>query len=72
MIIDDGGHYNEEQIVAFEALFDALQPHGVHFVEDTHTSYQGGRSEGTFIAFAKQLVDSANAFGARLSCAFGV
>jgi len=63
IIIDDGGHTMIQQIVSFEALYLQLVEGGLYLVEDTHTSYwfefRGGfRKRGTFVEYAKNLVDS--------------
>jgi cephalosporin hydroxylase len=62
IVIDDGGHAMRQQIVSFEELYPHLQPHGVYLCEDIHTSvapqYGGGyRRAGTFLEYAKGLVD---------------
>lgn len=63
IIIDDGGHTMQQQLVSFHELFPKLKQGGVYLVEDTHTSYfepyfGGLRKQGTFIEEAKALVDS--------------
>jgi len=63
IIIDDGGHEMNQQIVSFGELYPHLQPNGVYLCEDVHTSYfdnyKGGlRREGTFIEFSKHLIDA--------------
>jgi hypothetical protein len=67
IIIDDGGHEMQQQIVTAETLFPLLADGGVFLCEDTHTSYwesyQGGRGrEGTFMEWAKNLLDHVNGF----------
>lgn len=62
IVIDDGGHAMRQQIVSFEELYPHLQPNGVYLCEDIHTSvapqYGGGyRRAGTFLEYAKGLVD---------------
>jgi hypothetical protein len=48
IVIDDGGHLAEQQIVTFEELLPYLQPEGVYLCEDLHgtlntfASYMGG------------------------------
>jgi hypothetical protein len=66
IVIDDGGHQMYQQIVSFEELYPQLRDPGVYICEDLHTSYwkeYGGglRTEGTFVEFAKQLIDELNA-----------
>ncbi len=63
IIIDDGGHTMEQQIVSFEHLYPRVKDGGVYVVEDTHTSYwyefHGGyKNPGSFIEYSKDLVDS--------------
>jgi hypothetical protein len=67
IVIDDGGHRMEQQITAFEELYPHIQPHGVYLCEDVHTSflsfYGGGYGrEGTFLAYAKKLIDRLHAW----------
>jgi hypothetical protein len=67
ILIDDGGHHMEEQIVTFGELYPHLQPNGVYLCEDVHTSYmsrwEGGlRRPGTFIEFCKALIDGLHAW----------
>jgi hypothetical protein len=66
ILLDDGGHTMEQQIVTFEELYLHLERDGVYLCEDTHTSYWSGyagglRREGTFIEHAKSLIDRLNA-----------
>lgn len=70
ILIDDGGHMMAQQIITLEELYGAVKPDGVLLVEDTHTSYwreYGGglRSRGSFMEFAKALVDELNAWHSR-------
>lgn len=62
IILDDGGHTMEQQIVSFETLYLKVKEGGLYVVEDTHTSYwsefHGGlRKPGTFIEYSKNLID---------------
>ncbi len=62
VVIDDGGHHGPLQIATFEALYPLLDPNGVYVCEDTRTSYWneyggGYRKPGTFIEYAKALVE---------------
>ena len=62
IVVDDGGHRSEQQITTFLEIYPALAPGGTYLVEDVHTSYIPGwggglRRPGTFIEFAKQIVD---------------
>jgi hypothetical protein len=70
VLIDDGGHEMVQQLVSFDELFPAVSAEGVYLVEDLHTSYwpeYGGglRQQGSFIEFAKSLIDHLNAWHSR-------
>jgi hypothetical protein len=63
IIIDDGGHTMNQQIVSFEILFEKLKQSGTYLIEDTHTSYWryfggGFKKRGTIIEYTKTLVDA--------------
>jgi hypothetical protein len=65
IIVDDGGHRQQQQIKSFEALFPLLHREGTYLVEDIQTSYwksyDGGlRLQNTFIEFSKKLSDYVN------------
>jgi len=64
IIIDDGSHVNEHQILTFEYLFPKLKPGGVYIVEDIHTSYWeshgGGYGTDSFVEYSKKLSDMIN------------
>jgi len=67
ILIDDGGHTMQQQIISFEELFDKVKPKGVYIVEDLHTSYWlkfggGHRRRGTFIEYSKNFIDYLNAW----------
>jgi len=62
ILIDDGGHTMNQQLVSFRNLFPAVKNAGIYLIEDTHTSYwreyHGGYKRKTsFIEFSKGLVD---------------
>lgn len=62
IILDDGGHTMIQQLVSFETLYLKVKEGGLYVVEDTHTSYwtefHGGlRQSGTFVEYAKGLID---------------
>lgn len=70
ILIDDGGHTMNQQIVAFEELYPIISEEGVYLCEDLHTSYwdefDGGyKRENTFIEFSKNLIDYLNAWHSR-------
>jgi cephalosporin hydroxylase len=64
VILDDGGHTMEQQIVSFEVLFPHVVSGGIYVIEDLGTSYfveYGGRpigEDGTAVAHMKRLVDA--------------
>jgi hypothetical protein len=65
--IDEGGHQSSDQIATFEALYPLLDVDGVYICEDTRASYWaeyggGYRKRGTFIEYAKALVDQLHAW----------
>lgn len=67
ILIDDGGHRMDEQIISFENLFPNISNHGVYLCEDTHTSYleiYGGGlgNPASFIEYAKTLADHLHAW----------
>jgi len=67
ILIDDGGHMMQQQIVTFEELFPHLAHNGVYLCEDLHTSYwkefKGGlKRKNTFIEYSKNLIDFLNAW----------
>src|SRR5688572_33262558 len=67
IVVDDGGHKMHQQITSFEELYPHIQPYGVYLCEDLHTSYipafgGGYRREGTFIEYAKGLIDRLHAW----------
>lgn len=67
IVIDDGGHTMEQQIVTAQALLPLMPAGSVYMVEDTHTSYWreygGGVGEpGTFAEWVKGLVDQVHGY----------
>lgn len=70
ILLDDGGHMMNQQIVTFREMFPHIKDGGLYMCEDCHTSYwknveewQGGglKVSGTFIEFTKNLIDEINA-----------
>lgn len=62
IVVDDGGHQMHQQTTSFRELWPHLNDRGLYVVEDTHTSYWPGfggghRAPGSFIEFAKDLID---------------
>ena len=63
ILLDDGGHTYEQQIVSVVSSIDFINNNGMIVVEDTHTSYIkkfGYPSKHTFINWAKKLIDNIN------------
>lgn len=67
ILIDDGGHKMDQQIITFEELFDKIKDDGIFLCEDIHTSYWksaggGYRRRGTFVEYSKSLIDYLHAW----------
>lgn len=67
IIIDDGGHSMDQQIITFEEMFPLLSENGVFLIEDLHTSYMsyyagGYEKANTFIEYSKKRIDELNAW----------
>lgn len=65
ILIDDGGHTMEQQIITYEELFSLVNDNGVYLCEDLHTSYwpeYGGglRRSESFIEYSKNFIDYIN------------
>ena len=63
IILDDGGHTNEQQIITAHHCIPHIQDNGMLIVEDTHTSYMkrfGNPSKYSFINYTKKLIDAIN------------
>ena len=54
IIIDDGGHLAEQQVVTLEELLPHLRPGGVYLCEDVHHAHQG------FTAYVGGLINHYN------------
>jgi hypothetical protein len=66
IVIDDGGHKMNQQIVTYEEVYNHISDDGVYLCEDLHTSYWemwggGLRKPGTFIEYTKNFIDQINA-----------
>jgi hypothetical protein len=75
LIVDDGGHKMHQQITSFRHLWSGLRDRGLYIVEDTHTSYWPGfggghRAPGSFIEFAKDLIDQMHSWYTEDDAAF--
>lgn len=62
IVLDDGGHTYEQQIITTECLLGAIKDGGIIVIEDTHTSYLDGFGPKTksFINYTKNLIDLIN------------
>ena len=62
IVLDDGGHTYEQQIITVECLLGAMNDGGVIVVEDTHTSYMEGfgPKKFSFINYVKNKIDQIN------------
>ena len=63
VLLDDGGHTNEQQIISTYDCIPFINDNGVIIVEDTHTSYMKGfnnPTKFTFINYAKKIIDDIN------------
>ena len=71
ILLDDGGHTMNQQIVTFREMFPHIKEGGLYMCEDCHTSYwndsegAGLHNPNSFIEFTKRLIDELNAFHAR-------
>lgn len=67
ILIDDGSHVFEHQLVTFRALFKHIREDGLYVCEDLCTSYwqeySGGVGKpGTYVEFLKGVIDELNAW----------
>jgi cephalosporin hydroxylase len=62
IVLDDGGHTFEQQIVTTENLLPCIKDGGLLVVEDTHTSYMPGFGpmSHSFIEYVKKFIDRIN------------
>jgi hypothetical protein len=63
VLLDDGGHTNEQQIVTVHHCIPHIRNKGMLIVEDTGTSYLkmfGNPSRYSFINYAKRMIDRIN------------
>ena len=72
ILLEDGGHKMHQQIRTFECMYDHVKDDGLYLCEDLCTSYRpeyGGAlgKPGTFVEYAKGLVDQLNAHHIRAS-----
>ena len=62
IVLDDGGHTYEQQIMTTESVIPFINDGGVIIIEDCHTSYMKkfGFKKLSFINYAKYLIDNIN------------
>lgn len=62
IVLDDGGHSYEQQIITTEMLLDNMKDGGLLVIEDTHTSYMDGFGpmKYSFIEYTKNMIDRIN------------
>lgn len=65
IILDDGGHTMNQQIVSLEELYPTLNEGGIYMIEDIHTSYMSSHGGGfnnpnSCIEYCKKIVDQVN------------
>ncbi len=63
IILDDGGHTNDQQLITLMESINFINDGGLHLVEDTHTSYikqYGNPNKYSFINFCKKTIDDIN------------
>jgi len=63
VLLDDGGHTFEQQIITVQSALPYINDDGLIIVEDTHTSYMrsyGGPSKRSFVSYSKNIVDGMN------------
>lgn len=70
ILLDDGGHTMNQQIITFKELYPHIKDNGVYLCEDLHTSYWeeyggGYKKPGTFIEYSKNFIDQINAWHSR-------
>jgi hypothetical protein len=63
ILLDDGGHYFDQQIVTLNQSIKHLNDGGTILIEDTHTSYMRnyfGPSKFSFVNYSKKIIDEIN------------
>jgi len=62
ILLDDGGHTYDQQIITFESMINNINDGGLLVIEDTHTSYMSGfgPKKFTFTNFCKEMMDNIN------------
>lgn len=62
IVLDDGGHRYDHQIITTEMLLEDIKDDGLLVVEDTHTSYMNGfgPKKYSFVEYVKVFIDKIN------------
>jgi len=65
IVIDDGGHTMNQQIVTFQSIYNHMKEDSTYLCEDLHTSYWrefggGLKKPNSFIEYSKNLIDTLN------------
>lgn len=62
VVLDDGGHTYEQQIITTEMVLSLVKDNGMLVVEDTHTSYMNGfgPKRYSFVNYTKNMMDKIN------------
>jgi len=63
IILDDGGHTFEQQIITVESALPSINDGGLIVIEDTYTSFMkefGSPSKFSFINYSKNIIDGIN------------
>lgn len=61
IIIDDGSHFGEHQVITFEMLFNKVKSGGLYIVEDVATSYWPHLFGNiNFVTYSQQYIDDVN------------
>jgi len=62
VVLDDGGHTYDQQIITVESLASSINDGGIIVIEDTHTSYKNnfGPRKFSFIKYVNNRIDAIN------------
>ena len=63
VLLDDGGHVNDQQIITLSESVNSINDGGIIMTEDVHTSYFkkfGNPSKYSYINYSKYLIDVVN------------
>ena len=68
ILVDDGSHQMNDQIITFQEIFYHISKEGVYLCEDTHTSYNtqlpgsGYKNPASYMEYSKNFVDYINSW----------